>query len=126
MGIDYGTKRVGVALSDERGEFAFPKTVLSNNDELMSEVVSLGEAYKVDVVVVGESKQLSGEDNPLMSQIKMFCGELEEQGVFQAVALEPEFLTSFQARRVQGQTEMTDASAAAIILQSYIDKNKNQ
>jgi len=41
------------------------------------------------------------------------------------VHLEPEILTTVEARRFQGNHSMTDASAAALILQSYIDRKKN-
>ena len=42
------------------------------------------------------------------------------------IVFETEILTTKQAERIQGRTELIDASAAAIILQSYIDKMKNQ
>ncbi len=125
LGIDFGTKRVGLALSDEGGVLAFPKTTLLNNENLIQEIQSVVNDYNVAKIVVGESKNLDGKDNPLMEHIKDFCEELKEE-IKIDIFLEPEFLTSFQAKRFQGETGQTDASAAAIILQSYIDKDKNK
>lgn len=125
MGIDYGTKRVGVALSDERGEFALPHRVLPQSPKLVEIVALLAKDKEVTTIVVGESKDLAGEDNPLMKRINRFVEELRQaSGV--PVVLEPEFMTSAEAARLQGKTDMLDASAAALILKSYIDKKKNK
>jgi RNase H-fold protein (predicted Holliday junction resolvase) len=57
-----------------------------------------------------------------MWKIQGFKKQLETIG-FQVV-FEPEFMTSVQASQITGENEMSDASAAALILQSYLDKNK--
>lgn len=120
MGIDYGIKRVGVALSDEGGRLAFPHAVVPNTPELVSTLVSLCRKKNVSLVVVGESTDFAGKDNPLMEHITPFVTELQrETGL--SVVLHPEFLTSHQAVQIQGKNDMLDASAASIVLQSYID-----
>lgn len=121
LGIDYGKKRVGLALSDESGRLAFPHSVLPNDKELISTVAEIAREQKVKAVVVGESKDLSGKANPLMKDIDAFIVSLKKAAK-KPVILEPEFWTSFQAARWQGKTAKLDASAAAIILQSYLDK----
>ncbi len=120
MGIDYGTKRVGVALSDEGGRLAFPHAVVPNTPELVSTLVSLCQEKNVGLVVVGESTDFAGKDNPLMEHITPFVETLQrETGL--SVVLHPEFLSSHQAVHIQGKNDMLDASAASIVLQSYID-----
>ena len=124
LGIDYGTKRIGVALSDDGGTMAFPYQVFANTPKLIDELETIIKKHGVAGVVVGESLDYSGKPNPIMEEIKAFAGDLKTKtGV--AVQYEPEFLTSAQARHIQGDSHTLDASAAAIILQSFLDK-KNQ
>ena len=121
LGIDFGTKRVGIALSDESGTLAFPHSVIMNDKELVGQVVRIAEEQKVEAVIVGESKNLDGKDNPLMKDIEVFVTAVHKEAK-KPVHLEPEFWSSVQAGRWQGKTDKLDASAAAIILQSYLDK----
>ena len=121
LGIDFGKKRVGIALSDESGTLAFPHAVLPNNAALLPEVVRLVKEQKVKAVIIGESKDLNGKANALMKDIEVFKALLVRE-TKKPVYYEPEFWSSFQAARFQGKTDKLDASAAAIILQSYLDR----
>jgi putative Holliday junction resolvase len=122
LGIDFGQKRVGLALSDEDGKMAFPHSVIANGKNLLEEIERTIRRERIGAIVLGESLDFRGEPNKIMAQIEGFKKELEQKTGL-PVHLEPEFLTSAQAERIQGKTEMHDASAAAIILQSYLDKN---
>lgn len=119
MAIDYGEKRVGIASTDESGQFALPRIVLPNNEDLIEEILNFKNKEGVEKIVLGESKNLDGTDNPIMQKINEFKTELENGGV--EVIFHPEVYTSQEARHLQGNNEMTDASAAALILKSYID-----
>lgn len=137
MGIDFGAKRVGIALSDESGTLAFPHSVLINDKQLLSRVMGIVQEQKVETIVLGESKDFSGKDNPIAEHAENFKNTLETV-TRRKVIYEPEFLTSIQAgqkhsRRPDGSrgsglrarsrkaNDMLDASAAAIILQSFLD-----
>ena len=119
LGIDYGSKRVGVALSDEAGQFAIPLIVVKNGKSLLEEVAGLAKTNEVKEIVLGESRAYDMSENKIMPAITAFKKELENAGF--AVHLQLEFMTSIQAERFQGKNEMSDASAAALILQAYID-----
>lgn len=121
LGIDYGKKRVGIALSDEEGKFALAHTVLPNT-ALVEAVKKIIFERGVGAVVVGESKDFKGAENPIMTDIKSFAQDLAKEATI-PVYFEPEFMTSAEAARIQGETGKLDASAAAIILQSYLDKH---
>ncbi|HVU06468.1 MAG TPA: Holliday junction resolvase RuvX [Candidatus Paceibacterota bacterium] len=130
LGIDYGKKRVGIAISDDKAMMAFPKAVLPNDNYLMRELKDLIKGHGIGTAVVGESKDFGMKDNPIMADVRRFVAELErEAGV--VVVYEPELLSSHQAAQVghtlgkSGKTDMIDASAASIILQSYIDRTKS-
>jgi len=121
LGIDYGTKRVGIALSDDGGSMAFPRTVLPNDAHLLKEIEALCTAEGVVEIVMGESLDYAQKPNPIMEHITPFKERIEKELKI-PVHLEPEFLTSAEAKHLQGDIRSLDASAATLILQSYLDK----
>lgn len=125
LGVDFGSKRVGLAVSDETGKLAFPLSVISNDKNLIENVASIIKEKNINTVVLGESKNYAGENNAIMGDIEKFKRNLEEKTKLKII-FEPEFLSSAQAERLQGKNKMHDASAAAIILQSYLDRNAKE
>lgn len=123
LGIDYGTKKVGLALSNDDGTMAFPHAVVANDEQFLNNLIALIEKESVKEIVIGHSKALSGEDNPVQEAINELVGDLTLQ-VGIPVHLEPEQYTSQAAARLQGRNQMTDASAAALILDSFITRQK--
>lgn len=122
LGIDYGSKRVGIAVSDPTKTICSPLAVLKNSTTLVSEIKDICREKSIEAVVVGESKNYSFKDNFIMKEIRPFVETLKnELGI--PVYLHPEFLTSREAEHIQGGGNMLDASAAALILKSYLDKN---
>lgn len=125
LGIDYGSKNIGLSLSDEEGMMAFPLKTVKNGASLFGEIKSITEKESVGVIIVGESLDYAGKENPIMKKIRPFAEKLKaETGL--PIFFEPEFLTSREAGHIQGENEKTDASAAALILKSYLDKKKNK
>lgn len=121
LGIDYGTKRVGLALSDEGGQMAFPHTVIKNSANLVAELETHINTYGVQSIVIGHSKQLDGSDNRIHEAVTELLTDLTlATGL--PVHLEPEQYTTQEAIRFQGRTDQTDAAAAAIILNSFLQK----
>ena len=133
LGIDYGSKRVGIALSDEGGRMAFPKMVIKNEgaQALISEIQKYCLAEKVGEIVIGDSRDYKGKPNEIMKHIEPFSVALEEASGL-PVHFQLEFMTSLQASRpvgkptkedqqLKGNKDMLDASAAAIILQTFLD-----
>lgn len=124
LGIDYGTKRVGIALSDDQGLMAFPHTVLVNDSTLLSEIEKIVARESVGKIVIGHSLGRAGEPNPVHAKVEELIQDLTFN-VGLPVELEPEQYTTREAVRFQGKTDMTDASAASIILNSYITRQTN-
>ena len=126
LGIDYGTKKVGIAVSDEAGEFAIPSTVIGNSrkdsENILREIIEIANKNKVIDIVMGESRDYKGRANAILSESFNLKRDLENKGFI--VHLEPEFMTSVNAERFQGKNDMIDASAAALILQSFLDRKK--
>jgi len=124
LGIDYGTKRIGIAASDEAEILAFPKSVLPNDERLIPAIQSICETDTIRLIVVGHSQNSQGQDNPVMRHIRLFKEALEED-IGLPVVFEQEFWSTFEAARFQGTVEHLDASAAAIILQRFLDKQRS-
>ena len=132
LGIDYGTKRIGLATSDTGGSMAFPLTTIKAGAHALQEIVEIIKKEGVQKVVVGESRNFKGEANKVMEDIEQFKKDLEELAGL-PVVYEAEFLTSAAAarqfegdfgRKERPSQEKLDASAAAMILQSYLDRNR--
>lgn len=123
LGIDYGSKRVGLALSDESGTMAFPLLVLNNDSSLLAKIEELIKERQVGEIVVGHSLGRHGQPNPIHADVEDFIGDLTLR-VGLPIHLEPEQYSTQEALRGQGRTPQTDASAAAIILNSFITKRK--
>ncbi len=122
LGIDYGSKRIGIALSDLGRQFAMPFSVINNSKNHLQEIIKIAQEKDIKEIVIGESKNYKGEANTILPESLNFKMDLEKEGF--TVHLEPEFMTSANAERFQGKNDMLDASAAALILQSFLDKQK--
>jgi len=124
LGIDYGTKRVGVAVSDPTAKFALPLSVVANTSDLVAEIEKIALDNEVAEIVIGESRQYDMSANAILPAILAFKEALEARGL--RTRLELEFMTSVQAERFQGKNGKTDASAAALILQSFLDRDTKE
>ena len=144
LGIDYGEKRIGVALSDENGKMAFAHSVIANVGikKVLAKIKKICAESVVGEIILGKSLNYKGEYNPIMEKIELFKIELEKE-IGLPVVYENETLTSAEARRpLSGPRKRPpvlskrqspekekkamakiDASAAALILRSHLDKN---
>jgi putative Holliday junction resolvase len=121
LGIDFGAKRVGVAVSDESGTIAFPYSILNNGKGLVAEIKAICDKENITDIIVGESLDYKGLPNIVMEEASRFTAELGRV-VAMPISHEREFLSTQQARFFQTDKKHVDDSAAAIILQSYLDK----
>jgi putative holliday junction resolvase len=136
MGIDYGTKRIGVALSDEGGSVAFPHSVVMAGADAHTVLAILARTESVSGIVFGLSLTEVGGENPLVESVKKFADILAaDTGV--PIYFSDERFSSFAAaadidpkKRLHARKEKEsvvtnlDARAAAIILQRFLDKQK--
>lgn len=130
LGIDYGTKRIGVAVSDDTGSMAFPLTTVRGGIDALTRVCALAKENNVGKIILGESRNFKNEPNDVMEDIELFKKDLSKLTGL-TVEYEPEFMTSAMALRQsqgkhrEGESKNLDASAAALLLQSYIERMKN-
>lgn len=126
LGIDFGTGKVGLALSDEAGQMGFPHSVLKNDPRLMDTLRTLAAKEGVGAVVFGDSRDSKGAPNAVTHQAHEFAKAFSDQTGL-PVYFEPEAFTTQEARRdpegLRTKTNKhTDASAASLILTSYLSR----
>lgn len=119
MGIDFGSKRVGVALTNEDGTVAFPREVIANDEGLLKKLEQIIVTEGVGVIVVGQSLDRDGKPNRIQCGVEELITDLTLT-VGLPIHLVPEQYTTQAVLRTQGRNELTDASAAALILDTFI------
>lgn len=131
LGLDYGTKRIGVASGDLKLRMAFPRLVIKNEGikAVFEEINALVDELGVTLIVVGLPLALDGHsENKLMNDIRYFVKEL--RGRFSGIEVEflDERYSSFEADELMedisqkgGDKIGRDAYAAQVILQRFFD-----
>jgi len=120
LGIDYGSKRVGLATSDEGGSFAFPRETIQFDPNALGEIKDLVQELRIEAIVIGIPETASGVMNTVEDDIRIFAEKLEvETGL--PVFFQNEQFTSIEASRYAPGEKKDDAVSAALILQRYLD-----
>lgn len=129
LALDYGTKRIGVALSDELGWTAQPLETFERRtlDRDIAHIASLVRSHEVGKVVLGLPLQLNGREGPAIHAMREFATKLE-QGVSVPLVLWDERMTTKAAEDLLIAADVSrkkrkgavDRVAAAILLQSYL------
>jgi putative Holliday junction resolvase len=141
LGIDAGERRIGLAISDPDRSFALPlNSILADGSEIDA-IQRLAAAEDVGELVVGLPLSLSGEDSDQTARVRDFAAQIESR-LGRPVHLWDERLSTQEAQartedtqRVRGRRRSgrrapspadTDALAASIILQAYLDRLRHQ
>ena len=124
LGIDYGEKRIGVALTDENAEMALPYAVVNNTHRAFGDIRHICEENNVKKIVVGLPIDLHARETDMTRRARAFGQRLhEETGI--PINFENEMLSTKEAIHIQGKIKKIDASAATLILDSYMKKIAN-
>ncbi len=138
MGLDYGSKTVGVALSDELGITAQPIMTIERKSEnklrkTLAQIEELIDAYEVSFVVLGYPKNMNNSEGQRVESTMEFKEHIERRTGLE-VKLWDERLTTIESERIlmeagvrrEHRKDYIDKMAAAIILQSYMDANASK
>jgi len=128
LGIDLGTKRIGVAMSDAGGTLASPLEVVARSKQSHRDIAAIVDEWEVELVVVGMPLSLSGDAGPAA---RAAAREVEQLRDVLSVPVETydERLTTVSADRLlqeagvdsRNRRKVIDMVAAAVILQSWLD-----
>lgn len=132
LGIDYGLKRIGLAIGQRFTTTANPLKVINNNKDTMNQLMQVIAEWQIDHIVMGLPLTMEGEEQTFTRQVKKFAHKLADQTKL-PLSFCDERLTSYEAERGfqqqrQQQTRKAkhksklDAEAAALILQSWFNQ----
>jgi putative Holliday junction resolvase len=131
LGIDYGSKRVGVADTDDLKIIASPLITVHSKD-IISFLTDYAEKYELDAIVVGEPKSLKNSNTHATHIVEQFVTHLSRKIKGVKIILEDERFTSKMAaqsmiiagvkKSKRQEKGNLDKVSAAIILQSYLDR----
>jgi len=133
MGIDYGTRRVGIAVSDPNEEYGLPLEVLELPQRARAAAVAeMASVRDITLIVIGRPVRSAGEDSALWPEIEKFGQSLERRGF--TVIYEDEAFSSSAAEgqlRASGLTggrkkPVLDALAARLILEQYLERKSGR
>lgn len=123
MALDYGLKKIGIAMSDDSQQFAFAKDMLVNNEKLLSSLNQLISSEKVGMIIMGRSPsdEVRKASEITAKKIEKHCNVPvlfvdEDYSTKQALAL-PHTLA---LKKKQRQQFDDDSAAAAYILEAYL------
>ncbi len=120
LGIDYGKRNIGLALSDLDGRFAFPLEILPNDSHAIENIAHVIEEKKVGAIVMGDTRADTGDTNAITQSSERFAEALSARTKL-SVARVREAWSSFEAARFAPDQKKRDDAAAAIILQRFLD-----
>ena len=130
LAIDHGTKRMGIALSDETATIAQPLEFIPAEPfgDFLARLKQLLTEKQVDQILIGMPRNMDGSYGPAALKVQEFVAVLKET-IAIPIKTWDERLTSAQANRMLIQADLrrdkrkqrVDAAAAAILLQSYLD-----
>jgi putative holliday junction resolvase len=133
LAIDYGRRRIGLALSDELGVTARPlATIVRVNRETdFRRLRQICREYSVTYIIVGHPLRLNGEAGEMAGEAARFARKLRKETGLETELID-ERLSSWEAEQTMGETQSgragkpspLDEIAAAILLRDYLDRRK--
>jgi len=137
LAVDYGKKNIGLAISDSAGKVAMPFDVFENNGDFLEIFKKIISENAIDEVVIGESKNLSGERNLIQDKIDLFTDFVHSLGlkthfvseVFTSMeskwGIEKKIRRAAKNSRKQQKNNLIDDKAATMILKTFLESIKN-
>lgn len=138
LGLDYGSKTVGVAISDELLITAQPVMTIERKSEnklrrTLAQIEELIEEYKVSFVVLGYPKNMNNTSGERVEACKVFKEHIERRTGLEVV-FQDERMTTVESERIlmasgvrrENRKEFVDKMAAAVILQTYLDSHHDE
>ena len=131
LGIDYGTVRIGLALSDPTGTLASPLPHLENKSisQVRSSLDELIQTHDISRIIVGLPRNMDGTYGPAAEKVRNFISQIQES-LRTPIETQDERLTTVQASKQLSQIGLNqkelrkkiDSSSASLILQQYLDR----
>lgn len=123
LGVDFGEKRVGVAVSDRNNKYSLPLKIIKrkNDISLINELKALLIEWGCGIIVIGLPDEYSSVHKKQIERIESFIDKLKLEVKDVNVVVWSESFTSKKAREVNPKSEHIDDVAASVILESYLE-----
>jgi putative Holliday junction resolvase len=129
LGIDFGSSRIGIAISDDLGMLAHPLETIPNDIGFLSRLRQIVLEKGVSRIVVGVPRNMDGSYGSAAEKAKLFLSQLESEFAGVQLIGWDERLTTVEAQRllhaagrdVKKSRPVIDQVAAQVLLQSYLD-----
>ena len=131
LAIDYGARRVGLALSDPLKMIASPyRTIINNNNTILIEKIeTIIAAEDVELTIIGLPLGMAGQKTEQTKKVEEFVDKLTDRGII--IKYEDERWSSVAAKRSMKEQniksghnkDLVNQTAAAIFLQQYLDRH---
>ncbi|MFC1809909.1 Holliday junction resolvase RuvX [Patescibacteria group bacterium] len=135
LGLDWGAKRIGVAVSDEERQMAFGRTSIENksNEFIISEIKLICDAENIREIVLGYPLNMEGNKTKTTKKVEAF-GALLSQKLQITIKYQDERLTSVESDSIITSLDMkkdkrkkeSDIIAASLILKNYLDLHREK
>ncbi len=127
LGIDFGTKRIGLAIGDEELKIVVPKGVIKNNSQTLKKIKEIVKEYSIGKIVIGLPLTPSGKEGQRAKLVREFSQKLKEELEDVEIIFWDERYTTEEANRrlehlpPKKRKEVIDSLSAQIILEEYLD-----
>ena len=133
LAIDFGEKRIGIAITDPLKIFAYPLTTIQNDSKFWSSFLSIIEEYNIIKIILGYLLKESGEESESSKKVLKFKVELEKRTSapielvderYSSEIAKQNILESVSSKKKRRDKGLVDKNAASVILQEYLDSLK--
>jgi putative Holliday junction resolvase len=133
LAIDFGEKRIGLAVTDPLNIFAYPLATLPNDHKLLNELELIINNYSVTKIILGDPKKESGLNSRLSSIIHEFKTKIEEKFKIDIELVDERYSSEIARQRIVEKVNskkkrrnklLIDMNSASIILEDYLSKQK--
>jgi putative Holliday junction resolvase len=130
MGIDYGEKRIGLALSDPLLTFAYPFTTLLNDFSFIKNLMKVIKEKNVSKIILGLPSNKFKASKELADKVRNFKSEVESETKIEIILWDEEFSSIIAKEKInesvtkksdRRKKDLLDRHSAAIILQEYLN-----
>jgi putative Holliday junction resolvase len=132
LGIDFGTVRIGLSLSDPTRTLASPLPFLDNKSpqQVIAAITALIETHEITGLVIGMPRNMDGTYGPSAQKVKDFIDEMKKCISIPIQPIDERLTTAQASKQLSGiglnQKQLrkrVDSSSASLILQQYLDRN---
>lgn len=133
MALDFGMKRIGIALSDSLKLFAYPHTTLPNDDKFYESLKSIINEKMISEIILGIPTEIKASKTSVVKDIEKFKTELEKKFSLKVILWDESYTSSIAQQKILESVNkkqkrqnkgLLDMYSAAVILQEYLDSIK--